>query len=201
MPRTLRRYSPVGTSISPHGRCLPVSSAVRRGDSRHTVSTFTNSQPDGIAVQPVSTENWRYLRKTPDRYIGDAAGRCCPGGRDAPRHVPPSVCASSAVPPPSTPGIGSSVTGAAASHTTAAGLASPGTNRRPGWPRSCRCRVDPGRRLSQGAGLARGESDAAARCEDESGHGQHEAEQQAHQQQRIVDRGGGVGSDLDETGR
>ncbi len=181
MPRTLRRYSPVGTSISPHGRCLPVSSAVRRGDSRHTVSTFTNSQPDGIAVQPVSTENWRYLRKTPDRYIG--------------------VCASSAVPPPSTPGIGSSVTGAAASHTTAAGLASPGTNRRPGWPRSCRCRVDPGRRLSQGAGLARGESDAAARCEDESGHGQHEAEQQAHQQQRIVDRGGGVGSDLDETGR
>ena len=91
------------------------------------------------------------------------------------------------------------MTGAGASHTTAARPASPGTNRRPVWPRSCRSRADPRRRLSHGAGRARGESATAARREDESGHGEHEAEQQAHQQQRIVDRGGGVGSDLDAT--
>ncbi len=81
-----------------------ISSAVSRGDRRHTVSTFTNSQPGSIAVQGGFIESWRYPRKTPDRHIADAAGRCCPRGRDAPRDVAPSVGASSAV-PPSTRGI------------------------------------------------------------------------------------------------
>jgi hypothetical protein len=200
MARTLRLYSPVGTSMSPAWPVPAISSAVSRGDGRHTVSTFTNSQPDAIAVQGGFTESWRYPRKTPDRHIGDAAGQCCPRGRDAPRDVAPSVGASSAVPPPSTPGIRSSVTGAATSHTTAAEPASPGTNRRPAWPHSRRCRADPRPRLSHGAGRARDESAAAVRREDESAHGEHEAEQQAHQQQqRIVDCGGGIGSDLNAT--
>jgi len=85
-----------------------ISLAVSRRDGQRTVSTFTHSQPDGIAVQSGFTESWRYPRMTLDRYIGDTAGRRW--GWDAARRVPPFVCAASAVTPPSTRGIRSSVT-------------------------------------------------------------------------------------------
>src|SRR6266496_4666495 len=100
--------TPLLASWNPDQPVWPVpaiSFAVSRRGGRHTVSAFTNSQPDGITVPSVFTESWRYPRKTLDRHIGDAAGRCCPRRRDAPRRVPPSVGASSAVPPPSTLGI------------------------------------------------------------------------------------------------
>src|SRR6266550_1293335 len=71
---------------SDYGRCLPQPYALSRSDDRQTVSTLTHNQLGGVAVQSAITENYRYPRKTPDRYIGDAAGSLS-WGRDAPRLV------------------------------------------------------------------------------------------------------------------
>src|SRR6266566_9810889 len=78
--RTLRRYWAVGTPSFDYGRCLPPPYALSRIDDRQTVSTFTHNQLGGVAVQSATTENYRYPRKTPDRYIGDAAGSLSWGG-------------------------------------------------------------------------------------------------------------------------
>jgi hypothetical protein len=58
-------------------------------DTQCRLSPLTN--PSAFDVESSCAEIQRYLRKTLDRYIGDVAGRCCPEGRDALRHVPRSV--------------------------------------------------------------------------------------------------------------